>query len=319
MQEFKLPAWSGKLPSWADKPVVIDEKDITETITADIVVVGSGNAGVLAATAAAFAGATVSVIEEQSYEKLWMYGLADIAAVNSKWALNRGVPRIDEVEFLAEWQHRTQNRSDPRLIRQYVHHSGEMLDWLLSLMSPEYGGQAIIANFPAPRSRFTGEVGGFKSWAGTCELRGWNTAVKEVIAKAEAHGAKWYWGNRGRVLTQDNGRITGCIAADKKGEYTKFLADKGVILATGDFGGNHKMYVALYNEIVVQFESFGLDTGKLRASMGRKGDGHLMTVWVGGSMEPGPYASIYPTAMGPTYGLDQCLAGWGAVLAVLPL
>lgn len=172
MYEYKLPAWSGKLPSWAGKPVVIDEKDIAETITADIVVVGSGNAGVLAATAAAFAGATVSVIEEQSYQKLRMYGLADIATVNSKWALDRGVPRIDEVEFLAEWQHRTQNRSDARLIRQFVFHSGEMLDWLLNLMSPEYGEKATIANFPAPNSKFTGEVGGFKSWAGTCEAQG---------------------------------------------------------------------------------------------------------------------------------------------------
>jgi len=311
MYEYKLPPWSGKLPSWAGKPVVIADKDITETVTADIVVVGSGNAGVLAAAAAAFAGATVSVIEEQSYEKLWMYGLADIATVNSRWALSRGVPRIDEVEFLAEWQHRTQNRADPRLIHQYIHHSGEMLDWLLSLMSPGYGEKAGVAHFPAPHMTYTGEVSGFKSWVGTCELRGWNKGVKEVIAKAEAMGARWYWQNRGLVLTRENGRITGCIAVDKKGKYTRFLADKGVILATGDFGGNHKMYIALYNEIVMQYESFGLDTSKLKAHMGRKGDGHLMAVWVGGSMEPGPYASIYPTAGGPTHGLDHGLAEWG--------
>jgi succinate dehydrogenase/fumarate reductase flavoprotein subunit len=270
---------------------------------------------VLAATAAAFAGATVSVIEEQSYEKLSMYGLADIATVNSKWALSRGVPRVDEVEFLAEWQHRTQNRSDPRLIRQFVYHSGEMLDWLLSLMSPEYGEKATIANFPAPNSRFSGEVSGFKSWVGTCELRGWNTGVKEVIAKAEANGARWYWQNRGRVSTQENGRVTGCIAEDKEGKYIKYLANKGVILSTGDFGGNHDMYVALYDEIVGQFESFGLDTSELKASMGRRGDGHLMAVWVGASMEPGPYASIYPAAMGPTHGLDQNLARWGGGFA----
>jgi hypothetical protein len=310
MYEYKLPAWSGNLPSWAGKPILVDEKDIAETITADVVVVGSGNAGVLAATAAAFDGATVSVIEEQSYEKLRMYGLADIASVNSQWALNRGVPRVDELEYLAEWQHRTQNRSDPRLIRQFVKHSGEMLDWLLSLMPPDYGEKATVANFPAPNRTFTGEVGGFKSWVGTCELRGWNKGVKEVIAKAEARGAKWYWKNRGRVLTQENGRVTGCIAEDTDGRYIKYLANKGVILSTGDFGGNHDMYVALYGEIVGQYESFGLDTSKLKAETGRRGDGHLMAVSVGASMEPGPYASIYP-AREPTHGLDQNLIEWG--------
>jgi len=56
MYEYKLPAWSGKLPPWAGKPVVVDEKDIADTVSADVVVVGSGNAGVLAAAAAAFAG-----------------------------------------------------------------------------------------------------------------------------------------------------------------------------------------------------------------------------------------------------------------------
>lgn len=84
-------------------------------------------------------------------------GLADIATVNSKCALNRGVPHVDEVEFLAKWQHRTQNRSYPRLIRQFVRHSGEMLDWLLSLMSLEYGEKETIANFPVPHTQNTHE------------------------------------------------------------------------------------------------------------------------------------------------------------------
>ncbi len=297
-------------PDWAGQPPVIADSEIAETITSDVVVVGSGNAGVLAATAAAFAGATVSVIEQQSRERYQMYGLADVGSINSQWAANNGVPRVDEAEFIAEWQHRTQNRSDPRLIKQFAYHSGEMLDWLLSLMSPMLVGRLNTSNYPCPFQLYDGEVSGFKTWAGTCELHNWNTGVHQVIAHAEAKGAKWYWENSAVVLRQENGRVTGCIAKTKDGRYVNYAAKKGVILCTGDFGANHDMYVHFHQEIVMQFESMGLDTSKLRTAMGRDGIGQRMAVWAGGSMEPGPYACVYPTAGGPATGIDQNLAEW---------
>lgn len=299
-----------KYPSWADRPPVIDEKDISETVTADVVVVGGGNAGVLAATAAAFAGASVSVIEQQARERLHMYGLADIGTLNSKWALDRGVPRIDETEFLAEWQHRTQNRSDPRLIRKFAYHSGEMLDWLLGLMSPMLSDRVSVSNYPAPFATYDGEVSGFRTWVGTCELHNWNEGVRQVIAQAEANGAKWYWENEAVVLATENGRVTACITKTKGERYVKYIGKKGVILATGDFGGNNKMMTALYQEFVAQYEALGLDTGKLTSAMGRSGIGQLMAVWAGGSIEPGPYACVYPTVM-PAQGVDPNLSGWG--------
>ncbi len=298
-------------PVWAGQPPVIAPEQIAETIAADVVVVGGGNAGVLAAAAAAFEGATVSVIEEQSEERLFMYGLADVGSLNSKWAAARGVPHIDETEFLAEWQHRTQNRSDPRLIRQFAYHSGEMFDWLISLLPPMLTERLHISNYPCPFQRYDGEVSGFKTWAGTCEMHNWNVGVKHVIRQAEAKGAKWYWGNTAVVLQQDeSGRVTGCIARTKEDQYVLYTAKKGVILCTGDFGANHEMYVHFHQELVMQFESMGLDTSKLRTQMGRDGVGQRMAVWAGGSMEPGPYACVYPTAGGPTHGVDQNLAGW---------
>jgi succinate dehydrogenase/fumarate reductase flavoprotein subunit len=304
------PATEKCFPAWAGQPPVIAENEISETIAADVVVVGSGNAGVLAATAAAFAGASVSVIEQQSCERLHMYGLADVGTLNSKWAESNGVPHIDEAEFIAEWQHRTQNRSDPRLIAQFAYHSGEMLDWLLSMMSPMLTGRLQVSNYPCPFQRYDGEVSGFKTWAGTCELHNWDVGVRQVIAQAEAKGAAWYWENSAVVLTKQDGRVTGCIAKTKDGRFVHYTAKKGVILCTGDFGANHEMYVHFHQEIVMQFESMGLDTGKLRTMMGRDGIGQRMAVWAGGSMEPGPYACIYPTAGAPAHGVDANLADW---------
>ncbi len=301
-------------PAWAGQPPVIPKGKVKATIPADVVVVGSGNAGVMAAVSAAFAGATVSVLEQQGKRGFGMYGLVDIGTINSQWALSRGVPYIDETEFLAEWQHRCQNRSDPRLIRQFAYESGKMLDWLLSMLPEEYGREANLYNWPAPKSTFTGEVSGFRSWVGTCELRGWNKAVRSVIAQAEAHGATWYWKNKAVVLEQEApaGRVTGVIAQDENGDYVRYTARKGVILAAGDFGANTAMYTALYQEIVQQWESYGLDTSRLRCKMGRNGDGQRLAVWAGGSMEPGPYACVSPTAM-PTMGDDPNLARWGGL------
>ena len=53
--------------SWLGEAPVIDESVITETITSDVVVVGGGHSGTLAALGAVDEGATVSVIEVQPW------------------------------------------------------------------------------------------------------------------------------------------------------------------------------------------------------------------------------------------------------------
>ncbi len=302
-------------PVWAQDKPEIPETGIQKTITADVVVVGGGNAGLLAAAAAAEEGATVSVIEEQKEKTFTTYGIPDIGTINSKWALEHGYPHVDEDEFVAEWQHRSVNRSDPRIIKKFAHHSGEMLDWLFTLMDPKHREMAKGYAFRDPSDCYS-DISGYRSWLGTCSIFSFNRegGVRDVISYAERHGAVWYWGMRGIVLEQDeSGRVTACIAEnrEKPGEYTRFRARKGVILTAGDWGANHEMFVNLYQEIVQQYESYGLPTDQLRTAMGRRGDGQKMAVWAGGSMEPGPYACVGPTAF-PAEMPDDKLKCWGS-------
>lgn len=213
-------------------------------------------------------------------------------------------------EFVAEWQHRTVNRSDPRLIRQFTEHSGEMLDWLFTLMDPSHREMAKGYAYSKPEDCYN-DADGYKSWLGTCSIFTFKKGVRELIANCEAHGAVWQWDSRARLLTQDEtGRVTGVITESRDGVFKKHLARKGVILTAGDWGANHDMFVHLYSEIVQQYEAYGLDTGKLRTALGRNGDGQKLAVWAGGSMEPGPYASVYPTAFPPAMADDK-LMGWG--------
>ena len=299
-----------RYPVWAqDKPNISPEQ-VAETTVTDVVVIGCGNAGLLAAAAAACAGASVSVIEQQKEKTFSMYGIPDIGTINSKWAEEHGYPHVDEAEFVAEWQHRTVNRSDPRLIKKFAHHSGEMLDWLFTLMDPRHREMAKGYAYESPEDCFN-DVSGYRSWLGTCGIFTWREAVREIIANVEARGAVWHWGERALLLEQNEaGRGTGCFTQDVEGRVILHRARKGVILTAGDWGGNHDMYVNLYTEIVQQYESFGLDTGELRTVLGRDGSGVKLAVWAGGSMEPGPYASVYPTAFPPVMPDDKLL-GWG--------
>ena len=52
--------------AWQTSPENISEEQVLQTVRADVVVVGAGHAGTCAARAAAEAGASVIVLEQQS-------------------------------------------------------------------------------------------------------------------------------------------------------------------------------------------------------------------------------------------------------------
>lgn len=55
--------------AWEEKPAGIPEEKIRETATADIVIIGAGHAGTMAARSAAENGASVIVLEQQEEDK----------------------------------------------------------------------------------------------------------------------------------------------------------------------------------------------------------------------------------------------------------
>lgn len=84
---------------WRQPPAPIDPAQITETLTADVVVVGCAHAGTAAARAAAEAGASVIAVDRQR-QKLFHAVGNDLGHINSKFLAERGVPHVDEIEFL---------------------------------------------------------------------------------------------------------------------------------------------------------------------------------------------------------------------------
>ena len=300
-------------PAWLGEPPVIDESQIAETVEADIVVVGGGNAGVMCACAAAEEGATVAVLESQAENAIWYYGLHDIASLNSNYAREQGIEDIKKSEFVSEHQRRTHNRSNPRLIGQFADKSGEMVDWLIANGPAEVADSLFLRKAPMWQTYFDegAEVNTFKCWLGTIQYN-FNAAAPALIAAAEERGAKWFWETTGVVLLteeaevpmvvdgfDENGvfgqseqpvpqvTVTGVIGQTADGSYVKFLAKKGVVLAAGDFGGNAAMFEALMDERRNISEMHGLPTDNLINGMfGRDGSGIKMGLWAGGSMGP---------------------------------
>lgn len=300
-------------PAWLGEPPAISDDQIAQTVEADVVVVGGGNAGVMCACAAAENGATVAVLESQPQEAIWYYGLHDIASLNSNYSLEHGSKEIRKSDFIAEYQRRTHNRSNPRLIGQFADKSGEMVDWLIALGPAEVADSLFLRKAPMWQTYFDegAEVNTFKCWLGTIQYN-FNAAAPALIKQAEERGAQWFWETRGVVLLteeaevpmlvdgfDENGvfgqseqpvpqvTVTGVIGQAADGSYIKFLAKKGVVLAAGDFGGNAEMFEALMDERRNISEMHGLPTDNLINGMfGRDGSGIKMGLWAGGSMGP---------------------------------
>ena len=124
--------------SWLGEAPVVDEAAVTDTIEVDVVVVGAGHSGTMAAVGAVDEGASVAVIEVQPWDAFvdlegsganmggW-YG-EDIGHVNSQWLIDQGFGPYNTGEITWEFVKRSGGRVDTDLIRKFVQNSGAMVD-----------------------------------------------------------------------------------------------------------------------------------------------------------------------------------------------
>lgn len=296
--EAPLVTFSDK-PDWLGPKPVIDPADIVEVVDTEVVIVGGGNSGLPCALTLAEEGVPTVVLETNAQDSMSWYGMADFATVNSEFMLSNGVPYIDPVEFLVDIQKRTQNRSDPKILKRYIDNSGEALDWLVSELDPEFLATYSIPNLEGNKTYFErgGSIHGFKTWIAGLRLRHISNekAYPKLVQKAVDLGVDWRWETTGVVcVQQDDGTVTGVIARDADGAYRQFNGARAVVLAGGDYGKNPDMYVSLQNEMREEFWARGLDPTGVTAGWGRDGSGIKMGMWAGGVIEPGPHAKIWP-------------------------
>ncbi|WP_427925076.1 FAD-dependent oxidoreductase [Streptomyces sp. cg40] len=193
--------------------------------TADVVVLGSGCAGLAATVSAAEAGASVLVLEKTGRIGGAIHGGAGLFAVETRMQRDRQIPLTRDETFHRLMEH-TQWRSDARLVSAYVEQSADTVEWLTS-MGVEFSD--VVAYY----------LGADPTWHYREPDSPEITAVLEQ--RARALGVRFRTGCRARALTTDTaGAVTGVTGTAADGE--SFGVDaRSVVVATGGFGGSPEL------------------------------------------------------------------------------
>jgi fumarate reductase flavoprotein subunit len=251
--------------AWEVKPEPIT--DTVDTKTADIVVVGAGVAGLVAAAKAAELGSVI-IVEKGS----------TVATVREcEWAFNAKVQNDagiffteeDRLKAIGDFMELSRyTMVDQEVITSFVDHSGELVDWIAPILAQ--GDNGVTVKYEPAYGKFGVSYGtlGFP-------VQDWFIPLKEFI---ESQGAEFRFNEPAVQLVQDSdGSVTGVITKNEMDEYIQYNAGKGVILCAGGFGLNPEMMAEFFprSELFSREIFFPTHTG----------DGLIMGMQAGAEMD----------------------------------
>ena len=241
------------------------EKAADADLTADVVIIGAGGAGLAAALTAEQNGASVIVLE-----KMPKVGGNTILAGGALNAVDDRSETAIAHNDSVEW-HYTQTlqggdfEGDPLLVHTLVRNAWSGVEWLKGLGMEFLDGTFTVAGGLWPRAHKPVDpvgTGFFKTYTryidgnDNIELL-FNTTVTEITKDAD-------------------GRVSGVVATGETGNVVTVKANKGVIIATGGFSQN----IEMRTQHNVQWADLG--TGILSTNHpGATGDGIFMAQALG--------------------------------------
>lgn len=203
----------------------VDLSDAT-TVDADVVVVGTGTAGLVAATRAAELGAAVVVVEKLPEVAVggcsrYTAGFAAFEASDMEGV--EGAMSIDDYVKIQTDYHR--NACNIDIVRAYADNSGPATDWLI-----EQGVELnVLGNVHQPVAPDVTDAG----------LTG-PGLIDVVYAKAQQYGVDFRFETTAVELITDDDKVTGIVAQGDDGLLA--INASTVVLATGGFGANKEMF-----------------------------------------------------------------------------
>jgi succinate dehydrogenase/fumarate reductase flavoprotein subunit len=279
--------WSFEVP-----PAPVAESEIIETITADIVVIGSGISGLTTAASATEVGGDVI---------LFSAGTKPVARGGSNHGIGTKVQKRYGIDYTPE-------NCGPRIKNELAHHSyfvggdkwakwiansTESMDWLIDIMEgagyqttleigfddPEHiwDSKPASHNFVTPEMNFGAAFGA-------------NFMILELEKKILAQGGRIDYSTKAIYLERENnntGRVTSVIATNAEGKYVRYAGTKAIVLATGDFSLDHEM-MAKYAPISLPILGQDLPlnyNADFQFGGIFPGDGHKMGLWIGAAWQ----------------------------------
>jgi succinate dehydrogenase/fumarate reductase flavoprotein subunit/uncharacterized protein with FMN-binding domain len=257
---------------WLGEAPEIAESEISSTQDTDLLIIGAGNGGLMAAATAADADMDFIVCEQNAVlgdTRHW------IGAVDTDAQKAAGVTVMKD-RLLNEIARYASYKCDMDVIKMWMEHSGEMVSYLTELgFTPEV--------HIAPNSHVGGNNMEYyvpSIWHTLNLPEGTEAANRNAWLEQYINGKGYevqYEMTLVRLEQDASGAVTGAIFADAAGAYCRVNA-KNVILATGGYPGNPKMVKALapiVNECVTANSYYGPDEGMgIRAG-----------IWAGAKMD----------------------------------
>jgi fumarate reductase flavoprotein subunit len=274
----------------------IPDKEIKDTITADVIVVGCGIAGLTASLSAVEAGAKCIVLEKLptfNFRGGWN------AAFNSRLQKQQGI-KVNKDDVIQTVMEVGSYRSDQRVVKKWADNADEVMEWLLDMA--EADGQPVVLDpvtrdwyfkhYPVSHLFVSRDKGNSSLQMNLAELLYKNGKAKGVDYRFETPAA--------RLIREGKGRVEGVIAKNNKGEYIRFNAKNAVILCSGDYGNNREMvkkYCPWQANVL-----FGVSQGYSDATIiatghydGKvnTGDGQQMGMWIGAAIDDAPHCVMF--------------------------
>lgn len=264
----------------------------------DVIVVGSGTAGLCAGIAAREAGARRVLI----VEKLPMVGGHGIVSSGSvALAMRRPEtdnPRRDLDAMMDEMRHVGGDAADPELIRTLVEDSESAVKWLetLGVRWNRHFFRAVSSLTPRNISTGSAQAG--------------YDYVQALVRRAKALGIVFRLNTRAVQIAEEKGRITGLYVqtmdtSEKtralpetlpEGPTGEFVSTRALILATGGFSANPRMRQQWDPSIPEDLPT----TANPRKVLldGATGDGLVLAQRVGATLIGMPYIQVIPFSGG---------------------
>ena len=288
---------TGTLPWLGEAPAISDDQ-VEEELTADVVVVGLGAAGVPAARAAAEAGAKVVCLESSSHLNSVASDMAIFGGqTQAQWG--RGDGFLDKKMVVNMHMEECSHHVSQSIISRYYDESGAALDWFVGASKNLYMAPESYAEIPADAQAnymfpymypmpetYDYNKEDLPCYPTSVGFSSLATVMADNLQAAVDAGAEVRYSTKGvELILDDAGAVAGIYAqAAGSDSYLKITAPS-VILATGDYLGNEDMMKFYAPECVengINILSIDLDD---EGNYTNVGEGHKMGAWAGAAIE----------------------------------
>ena len=242
----------------------------------DIVIIGSGGAGLSSAITATEKGAKVIVLEKMAY-----FGgnsnrsEGEMNAAGTKQQKAHGILDDTPERFAADTIRGGHGLNDPALVKALTENAASAEEWLLDLG----------AHFCHRMGRGGGQTRA--RGHGPCDGSPVGIEIMRVLGeRADKDHIDMRLNNRVTKILMKNGKVAGVQVKTPKGMET--INAKSVIRATGGFGANHKM-VEKYRPELKGFSTTN--------HPGATGDGIVLAQQVGAGLTDIEQIQIHPTVI----------------------